>query len=275
MSPSNAAVGLTRAVRGMSEPGEPYKYAPSGTRTFARIAPTDLHAARALADYGRQLGLRRLVLVHDGELYGSGLQRKLREQLPKLGITVVARARVSRKRAPRVARKLRRVDADGMVMTGLAEHGVSRLWERVSRDHPRWKLIGSDGVTLDSFAARLSRNAAARTFMTAVPLAAQAYPFAGQAFHARFAAEQGRPAEPWAIFGYEAMAVALDAISRAVDPTDRQDVIDAFFATRNRQSLLGMYSIDRFGDSTLGTYGGYRIDATGAIVWDRVLDTTP
>jgi hypothetical protein len=48
-------------------------------------------------------------------------------------------------------------------------------------------------------------------------------------------------------------------------------VIDAFFATWNRHSVLGTCSIDEFGDTTLNTYGGYRVDRQGAITWDRVL----
>ena len=63
----------------------------------------------------------------------------------------------------------------------------------------------------------------------------------------------------------------LDSIDRASMPTSRAAVVDAFFATRDRQSVIGQYSIDRFGDTTLGTYGAYRLDG-GRIVWDRVLD---
>jgi hypothetical protein len=68
------------------------------------------------------------------------------------------------------------------------------------------------------------------------------------------------------------MAVILDSIARAAVPTSRQAVVDAFFSTSGRESVLGRYSIDPFGDSTLGTFGGYRVDARGRIVWDRVID---
>lgn len=44
-------------------------------------------------------------------------------------------------------------------------------------------------------------------------------------------------------YGYEAMAVVLDAIDRAEDPLSRSDVVDAFLATQDRESDLGTYSI--------------------------------
>ena len=91
--------------------------------------------------------------------------------------------------------------------------------------------------------------AARRTHLTQPILDPSAYPPSGQAFLARFRERNGRDADPVAIFGYEAMAVILDAIDRASDPARR----------------------DAFSDATVGTYGGYRIDR-GRIAWDRVLD---
>ena len=70
----------------------------------------------------------------------------------------------------------------------------------------------------------------------------------------------------YAAYGYEAMAVVLDSIRRAGDSaTDRQAVIDAFFATSQRDSVLGTYSIDEVGDSTLDRMAGYRLGAGGTM----------
>ncbi len=57
----------------------------------------------------------------------------------------------------------------------------------------------------------------------------------------------------YADYGYEAMAVVLDSLERATDPQDRSAVIDAFFATTDRDSILGTYSIDEEGNPTKGT----------------------
>jgi branched-chain amino acid transport system substrate-binding protein len=75
--------------------------------------------------------------------------------------------------------------------------------------------------------------------------------------------------DPYALYGYEAMSVVLDAINRG-GPT-REGTVAAFFATRDRDSVLGRYSIDRFGDTTLTQYGVYRVEG-GALAFDRAVD---
>jgi branched-chain amino acid transport system substrate-binding protein len=75
-------------------------------------------------------------------------------------------------------------------------------------------------------------------------------------FRVRFRREPG----PYAAYGYEAMAVVLDSIRRAGDSgDDRDSVVNAFFDTRDRHSVLGTYSIDDVGDTTLNRLAGYRV----------------
>ena len=59
-------------------------------------------------------------------------------------------------------------------------------------------------------------------------------------------------------------------MNNAEDCSDRQAVIDAFFAIENRESALGTYSIDENGDTTLSDYGGYRAKG-GKLVFDRAI----
>jgi branched-chain amino acid transport system substrate-binding protein len=56
------------------------------------------------------------------------------------------------------------------------------------------------------------------------------------------------------------MAVILDSIDRASDPADRAAVTDAFFETADRDSVLGSYSIDELGETTLDRMTGYELD---------------
>jgi hypothetical protein len=74
-------------------------------------------------------------------------------------------------------------------------------------------------------------------------------------FERAYDREPGR----YAAYGYEAMALILDSIERADDPLDRVAVVDAFFAGADRDSILGTYSIDEVGDTTLRELGAYRI----------------
>jgi ABC-type branched-subunit amino acid transport system substrate-binding protein len=84
------------------------------------------------------------------------------------------------------------------------------------------------------------------------PLPVSELPAAGQRFARAFRARYHRAAGPYAAYGYEAMAVVLDSIGRAgSDGARRQSVIDSFFSTTDRSSVLGTYSIDTVGDTSL------------------------
>ena len=57
------------------------------------------------------------------------------------------------------------------------------------------------------------------------------------------------------------MSLTLDAIKRAAAKGDvtRESVVEQLFATKDRKSVLGSYSIDPNGDTTLTDYGAYTI----------------
>ena len=70
---------------------------------------------------------------------------------------------------------------------------------------------------------------------------------------------------PIAFYGYEAMALILEAI--AAGSGDRAAIARAARATRDRDSVLGRYSIDAEGHTTSKLYGRLAV-VDGALVWD-------
>jgi branched-chain amino acid transport system substrate-binding protein len=80
------------------------------------------------------------------------------------------------------------------------------------------------------------------------------------------------PGSAYSLYGYEAMSAILDSI-RVAGPlgSDRATVVRDFFALRNRQSVLGPYSITPSGDTTLANMAGYTVDAAGRLRFDRTL----
>ena len=67
------------------------------------------------------------------------------------------------------------------------------------------------------------------------------------------------------------MNAALQAIKNAGDKGNcREDVIKGFFAVKNKQSVLGTYSIDADGDTTITDYGGNRVQG-GKLTFDKVI----
>jgi branched-chain amino acid transport system substrate-binding protein len=267
VSPSNTYVGLTR--REGAEPGEPDKYYPRGVRTFVRLAGADHLQAAAIVRLLAQDGVRRVFLVDDREVYGRGMRRMVARRLRGSGIRLAGRASLGRPAA--AARRVARSRADAMVFTGITANGAPRLWREVHRRAPRMRLVGSDGIGESRFTRRIGR-AARRTSITLGVLASEAYPPAAQPVLAALDQRLGRPVSGYALYGYEAMNLVLEAI-RAADPARplRPQVTAALFAIRDRDSVLGRYSIDRFGDTTLGTYGIYRIDTAGRLQFERAI----
>jgi branched-chain amino acid transport system substrate-binding protein len=87
-------------------------------------------------------------------------------------------------------------------------------------------------------------------------------------YRRRFGGEGGA----YALYGYEAMSVALLAIREAgLRGNNRQTVIDRFFATKNRESVLGRYSIEADGETTLSPYGVDKVEG-GRAVFYKVLN---
>jgi len=72
-------------------------------------------------------------------------------------------------------------------------------------------------------------------------------PAEGRELLRRFETEFGRRAGKSVPFAYESMALLLDALDRARDPLDRGSVVAALLETRDRDSILGTYSIDPSG----------------------------
>jgi branched-chain amino acid transport system substrate-binding protein len=97
----------------------------------------------------------------------------------------------------------------------------------------------------------------------------------GKKFFADYTAKYGggQP-DPYAIYGYEAMALMLDAADRDAKANggkvSRAGVVKEIFATKGRNSVLGTYDIDKNGDTTLTDYGLYKI-ANGKLVFDKVI----
>ena len=262
VTPSNTYAGLTRPGGGAA--GEPQKYYPTGIRTFFRVVPADHLEAAAIAALLAQRGVRRLAVADDAETYGRVLGRMVAAAARARGLAVVlqARAGVRARNAASIARRARAARADAFFYSGIAANGGARVVRSVHARLPRIPLVAPDGCLDTAFTRRLG-SAAARTLITSEQVPAAAREPAGQAFADRFRARWHRSPGPYADYGYEAMALVLDAIGRAgpggTIEERRARVVAALAATRDRDSILGRYSIDKFGDTTLTTYGVFDV----------------
>jgi branched-chain amino acid transport system substrate-binding protein len=278
ISPSNTSVGLTRSAGG--EPGEPDRYYPTGRRTYGRVVPANHLEARALGALMADERCARVYAVAAAEPYGIGMARLAVRAAHEHGVETRRGPRIGERFEAfrRLARRVKRSDSDCFFFGGPTFLHAPEVFNTVGAANPRLKLFGPDSLAEFEFAHELRPGVRKRVWITNPTLGRRGYPAAGRAFFAAFKARYGHFPEPYAIYGYEAMAVALDAIARAGDaggPTDagREAIVDAFFATRNRESVLGTYGIDKHGDTTLSDYGVFRPARGGGITFDRVISS--
>ena len=104
---------------------------------------------------------------------------------------------------------------------GITQNKGVQLFKDVNAANPDMKLFGPDGVADSPFYEKVGANIAKNAYITAPTLDPKEYPPAAQDFYKEFKAKYGKDPEPYAIYGYEAMAVTLDAIKRAGDKRQR------------------------------------------------------
>jgi branched-chain amino acid transport system substrate-binding protein len=271
ISPSNTAVGLTRAEG--ADKGEPDKYYPSGKRTYGRVVPADHIQAAAQVTYQKDMGCTKTYVLNDKEVYGAGLAKQFVNIAKTQGLQVPGNEGIDPKAANyrSVASKIKGAGADCVFYGGITQNNGVQLFKDLHAAMPTAKLFGPDGTADEPFAKGIGSSAEKVTYVTAPTLDPKLYPPEAQKFFTTFKEKFKKDPAPYAIYGYESMKIALQAITNAGEKgNDRQAVIDAFYAIKDRSSVLGKYSIDENGDTTLTDYGGNRI-SNGKIVFDKVI----
>jgi branched-chain amino acid transport system substrate-binding protein len=271
ISPSNTYVGLTRAEG--ADKGEPDKYYPAGKRTYGRVVPADHIQAAAQVTYQKDQGCKKVYILNDKEVYGKGIAVQVENIGKAQGLQIAGNDGIDTKAANfrTVAGKIKGSGADCMFFGGITQNKGVQVFKDVHAANPTMKMFGPDGVAESAFSEKIGSSAEKMTYITNPTLDPKLYPPAAQDFFTKFKEKFGNDPQPYAIYGYEAMKVALLAIQNAGDKgNDKQAVIDAFFKIKDRDSVLGKYSIDENGDTTLSDYGANRIEG-GKLVFDKVI----
>jgi branched-chain amino acid transport system substrate-binding protein len=275
ISPANTAVGLTSDEPG-ANPGEPDKYYPTGQRTYTRIVPKDTIQGAALATVMKEDGCTKVQLTNDKEVYGAGLASNIESAAEAQSLEIIANDAIDKNAANyrSLAQKAKGAGADCFIYSGITANNAVQLYKDFSAALPDAKLYGPDGVAESGFAdpgeGGIPAEVASKVKVTVATLSPDEYPPEGQEFFTQFAEKYGEEnPDPYAIYGYEAMRLALDAIERS-GTGNKEDIIKALFETQDRSSVLGTYSIDENGDTTLTDYGVYTIDG-GELTFDSTI----
>jgi branched-chain amino acid transport system substrate-binding protein len=246
VSPTDTAAALTQTTSAVSgSPSSYYESLKTYGRTFARVVGTTAAEARVAAAQLHALGVHNLYLADDGSDYGRTIATELQAQRPA-GVTISTGA----------------ASANGFAASGAdalfyatASPGTARtLFSAVSSAHPQTKLFGPSALADPGFAASLG-SAAHNLYVSAPGTAQRNLPAAGQRFASAFRAAYHRTPLPQAAFGFEAMAAVIDVIKQAGGSANKRGtVVHGFFGLRNRASVLGTYSINVNGDTSLTSF---------------------
>jgi branched-chain amino acid transport system substrate-binding protein len=258
ISPANTYGCLTEPCAG----NEPEKYYPSGTRTYARVAPSDPNQGAVQAKLMQQKGVKSVYILNDKEAYGLGVAKNTEGALKAAGIKVVGFSAFDPKSTNFQAlfTRVKNTNPDAVFMGGLIDENSGQLInDKVSVLGPNTStptsagggvmLFLPDGYTTDAIFQRSEGGTpnAKGAYFTVAGVGIDKYKGAALTFIDGFKSQLGgKPVDPYAILGAQAAQVLLDAISRS-DGT-RSSVIEEVYKTKVTDGLIGTFTFNKNGD---------------------------
>jgi branched-chain amino acid transport system substrate-binding protein len=260
VTPSSPYVGLTSSLDAGQD--EPERFYPSGRRTFGRLQPGDTVQGAAQAQLMGELGVHSVYVLDDQDPFEVPLGDIVAADAQRAGISVAGHDSIATTSGTIFAGEVEKIvhsRSQAVFLAGGSGAATSVLWQQLHSADPRLLLLGSSGMSDEAFTSRIGA-AAANTYLTVPTLAPGLYPASARRVLSDYRSEFGGEAGAYALYGYETMSVVLAAIrSAGTRGNDRLVVMDRFFATRSRDSVLGRYSIEADGETTLRRYGVDRV----------------
>jgi branched-chain amino acid transport system substrate-binding protein len=276
ISPSNTYIGLTKPS---GKPDEPEKYYPSGERNYARVIVTDDKQGQAGAKLMREEGWESVYILDDKETYGKGIADQVQQTAEDLGIEILGREGIdgSASNYRSLMNKIAQADPDAIYFGGIIENNADQLVKDkvgAGMSNEEVAFIVPAGVYVDTYLSE-GGDAAEGTWVTFGGLPESELSAEGREFVKTYQQRYDDEIQPYTPYAYEAANVMLDAIERASEESggevpDRQAVLEQIFATEDYKGVLGTWSFDEDGDTTLSKLSILRVEG-GEFQLDRTL----
>ena len=274
VSPASPYVGLTSSLD--AGQGEPERFYLNAKRTFGRVAPGDPVQAAAQVALLRSQGVRSLYVIADQDPFDTPLAQIVAGDAQQAGIKVLSEDTVMIAPGSNFTGEVAKVAESGaqaVFVSATATSEAAKLFRQLHTADPRLSLLASSTMLNSVFTSALGAAEGATSIGSPV-LAAHLYPPSARPVLAQYARRFGRNPEPYVLYGFEAMSVVLASIRAAGDGgDDRNAVIERFFATHDRNSVLGRYSIEANGETSLSNYAIDRVVKGVPVFW-RAFDTS-
>ena len=276
ISPANTYPGLTKPGKG--EADEPTKYYQGCTRNYHRVVPADDLQGLAGAKWAAELEFTKVYVIDDSQLYGKGIADVFEAEAPGQGLEVVGRDGIlgTETDYKALAEKVGQADPDLVYFGGITQQNAGQLWRDIKDTLPDVAMMGPDGIAETAF-IEAAGDAAEGTYTTFGGLPADQLKGKGAQFVSAYTEKYGGELEAYTAYGYEAANVAFAAIERAAatNPADtnalRAAVLKEISATKDYEGVLGTWSFDANGDTSLVEMSG-SIVTGGEFVFDKVIE---
>jgi branched-chain amino acid transport system substrate-binding protein len=255
ISPANTYPGLTKPGKG--EQGEPDVYRPSGKVNYFRVVPADDIQGKVGAQWIRQMGGKSAYVLDDRGLYGKGIADVVEATAADLGLKVLGHEGMDPKAQEyrSLMTKIKQQDPDFVYFGGTTQSNAGQIAKDMVAVGLRAKLMIPDGCFEQAFIrAAGAENANERAYVTFGGVPPEKLTGKGAEFVQRYRAKFHAEPEAYAVYGYVAGQVAIDAIRRA--GKDREAVRQEVARTRQTDGALGTWSFDANGDTTATTMSG-------------------
>jgi branched-chain amino acid transport system substrate-binding protein len=265
ISPANTAVWLTKP--NPDNPKELENYRKDGIN-YTRVCPTDDIQGPLGAEWAKEMGIKRVFVLDDNEVYGRGLAKLFEDHCDEIGVEIVGHDSIDAKALEfrSLMTKIKSKNPDLVYFGGTTQTKGGQIAKDMVAVGLSAKLMVPDGCMETAFIeAAGPENVNDRCFITFGGLPAEAFENADAAFIAKNKAAKdfvdayqkrfGKLPEAYAIYGYEAGKVALEAIRRA-GKKDRSAIVAACLGIKDFHGALGTWSFDSNGDTTLKKLSG-------------------
>src|SRR5215211_2877321 len=276
LSPANTYTGLTKPTPDESEPD---KYYPTGERNYARVIVTDVQQGQAGASFMDDEGVKTVFILDDRETYGKGVADEFQKAAEDLGIQVVGREGIDGS-APNYRSLMNTVaaaDPDAIYFGGIIENNAAQIIKDkvgAGMSNDEVLFVGPDGIFVDELITQ-GGDSVEGIYVSFGGIPPEKLGSAGQEFIDKYEQKYDDAVQPYTAYAYEAANVMLDAIERASkdaggDVPDREAVIKEVFATQDLQGVLGTWSFDENGDTSLTRLSIQEVE-DGEFRLDRIL----
>jgi branched-chain amino acid transport system substrate-binding protein len=255
ISPANTYPGLTKPGKG--EKKEPDTYYPNGKRNYTRVVPADDLQGVVAANWTKSLGAKKVYILDDQELYGKGIADVYDKTAKSIGLQVLGHEGINAKASDYRAlmNKIKDLQPDLIYFGGITQNNAGQLVKDMRNvGMTNVKFMGPDGIFEQAVIDAAGKDAEGiyATFGGVPPKELKGE---GKKFYEAYKAKYNSEPEPYAAYGYESAKVVLAALNK-VCKLDRDAVRQAVLNTKSFPGLLGTWSFDQNGDTSITTMSG-------------------